>query len=224
MASDGPTGCSSLLITHGARSMIQQLANEQYLLQYIYMKSLSLARPLVIYMVGKPGAGKSFFARQFGETFGAPIISVDRLRSELFSEPTYSTEEQQIIDRLVDYQFSELLKTRRTIILDGNCNVKAKRITFDTVAHRAGYQTLSIWVQTDDSTAKQRSLKRSDKRPEDVYNRSLNDEQYQNLTKRFTQPTAEPHIVISGKHTYATQARTVLKRLVETHQAEAESA
>ena len=47
------------------------------------MKSLSLAKPLVLVVIGLPGAGKSFFARQFSETFGAPMVSGDRIRHVL---------------------------------------------------------------------------------------------------------------------------------------------
>lgn len=183
------------------------------------MKSLSLSRPLVMMMIGRPGAGKSFFARQFSTMFGAPVVSYDRLRFELFSQPTFSNEEQDILDRLVAYQVEELLKTNRTFIVDGGCNSKVARANFARLAKLAGYGTLSVWVQTDDATCQLRATKRSKRRADDVYNVSLTPDQFINQSKRLTQPTSESHVVISGKHTYNTQARTVLKKIIEPRQA-----
>lgn len=167
-------------------------------------------------MVGVPGSGKSFFATQFGETFNAPVIGYDRLRYELFSEPTFSNEEQQIIGRIASLELGELLKTRSTIIVDGAHNTKVSRHNLGQLARSAGYETLTVWVQTDEATARSRSLKRSKRRQGDAYNVSLTPEQFAAETKRFTAPAdPERYIVISGKHTYAAQARTVLKRFAE---------
>lgn len=183
------------------------------------MKSLSLSRPLVIMMIGRPGAGKSFFARQFSTMFGAPVVSYDRIRHELFTQPTYNSEEQDIIDRLVAYQVEELLKTNKTFIIDGGCNSKIARATFARGAKEQSYNTLAVWVQTDEATCKFRATKRSTRRADDAYNLSLNPEQFLNLSKRLTQPTTEPHVVISGKHTYNAQARVVLKKIIEPREA-----
>ena len=58
-------------------------------------------------------------------------------------------------------------------------------------------------------------MKRSSRRKDDKYNTSLTGQQYEQLAKRFSPPSSnEASIVISGKHTYATQARMVLKKLV----------
>jgi predicted kinase len=185
------------------------------------MKSLSLDRPLVIMMIGRPGAGKSFFARQFSATFGAPLVSFDRLRFELFTQPTYSVDEQDILERIALYQIEELLKTNKTFIVDGGCNTKAARMYITKVAKMGGYNTLAIWTQTDDLTCKIRATKRSPRRADDAYNISLTPEQFVTLSRRVAPPTAiEPHIVISGKHTYTAQARAVLKRLVEPRASE----
>lgn len=172
-------------------------------------------------MIGRPGAGKSFFARQFSTMFGAPIVSYDRLRFELFSQPTFSNEEQDILDRLVTYQVEELLKTNRTFIVDGGCNSKIARANFARQAKQADYGTLSVWVQTDDATCQLRATKRNKRRADDAYNVSLTPDQFINFSKRLTQPTAESHVVISGKHPYTTQARSVLKKIIEPRKVEA---
>lgn len=179
------------------------------------MKSLSVSKPLILIMVGLPGSGKSFFARQFSDTFNAPVVSYDRIRYCLTEVPTYEKGENDLVKMLADYQIEELLKTQKTFILDGGSDQRAERAAFRTKVAKAGYDTLLIWVQTDEVTAKYRSMKRSKRRTYDQLNPSLTAGQYDQLASKFLAPADnENHVVISGKHTYATQARVVLKKLV----------
>jgi predicted kinase len=171
-----------------------------------YMKSLSLARPLVLATVGLPGSGKSFFARQFSETFGAPVVSADRLRFVAGSET---------IAPLASYIMEELFKTQKTFIVDGLAATRTERVELRKAAKAKGYDVLLIWVQTDATTSQYRSMRRSKRREDDKYNSPLTSEEYDRQARRFYAPIAsEPVVVVSGKHTYATQARIVLKKLV----------
>lgn len=167
------------------------------------MKSLSLSQPHVIIMVGLPGSGKSFFAEQFADTFHAPYLSLTRItRFEGVSADT--------ANHLLHYQLDELLKTHQSLIVDGTANTRFERMELTKKARAAGYETLFIWVQTDPATAKQRATKETKGKPSPV----LSVEEYDRQVKRFVAPNAiEQSIVISGKHTYATQAKIVLKRL-----------
>lgn len=189
------------------------------------MKSLNLAQPQMLMIAGNPGAGKSFFARQFSETFDAPVVSVDRIRFELFANPTFSSDEADLVWRIAGYIIEELLKTNRSFVVDGGCNSRAERLRLSQSARRAGYAAPIIWVQTDVATCRVRALKRNpEKRSDDKYNASLTEEIFDNLVRRFTEPTHEKHVVISGKHTYGTQARMVLRKLVADREADAEEA
>lgn len=177
------------------------------------MKTLSLAQPLIMMVIGLPGAGKSFFARQFSETFSIAHISADRIRYELFAEPQFTNDENEIVNRLQDYMTTELAKSGRSFLIDGGCNTKTARQKIAQLAKENGYGTLLIWVQTDPATAKARSLKRSPNKPDDQYSPSISDAQFEAFARRFALPIKEEHVVISGKHVYGTQARTVLRKL-----------
>lgn len=189
------------------------------------MKSLNLARPQILLIVGNPGAGKSFFARQFSETFGAPVVSVDRIRYELFENPTYGNDENDLVGRMASYVMEELLKTKRSFVMDGGCNSRTERTRLLQLAKKADYAAPVIWVQTDLTTCRTRALKRyPEKNIDDRYSPRLNEQAFENLVKHFTEPTREKHVVISGKHTYGTQAKMVLRKLVSEREASAEEA
>jgi len=179
------------------------------------MKSLSLSQPLVLMMIGVPGAGKSFFARQFAETFSAPLVSMDKLRITISPQTTYTRDEDIVVLELMKQQITEFIKTKKTFIIDGGLNTRVDRVAIQRFAQEAGYGTLIIWVQTDDPTCKLRAMRRKERNRFDAYNTSLSSEQFVSLSKRLTPPNAqEPFVVISGKHTYPTQAKVILKKLV----------
>lgn len=164
------------------------------------MKSLSLSKPHLIIMVGVPGSGKTFFAEKFAETFRAPYISFEKIAS-------YLPENYKAAEEIAQYQLDELLKTSQSLIVDGTGDSRTSRAELARKARTAGYEALLIWVQTDPATAKSRALKQykeAGKNPDD----------YEKALKCFTPPSAiEKPVVLSGKHTYATQAKVVLKKL-----------
>jgi len=189
------------------------------------MKALSLAKPLFILVIGLPGAGKSFFARHFADTFGAPLVAADELQFELFEAPKFTPQEQGLIKRLAERQLTQLTKTRTTIVIDGLCNTRKERQQFEQFAHAKGYGTMIVWVQTDEPTAKTRATTRNRKRPGDELNIKLTAEQYTAQAKRLAPPTkTEEYIVISGKHTYSTQAKMVLRKLAAPRAQKAQAA
>jgi predicted kinase len=168
------------------------------------MKSLSLTKPNMIVMVGIPGSGKTFFAEKFAETFNAPYASLERIAALSGDEKSAGS--------VLKYQIDELLKTQKTIIVDGMSDTHSERGELAKLAKKADYEILVIWTQTDLATAKSRSVKEVKNKT----NHTLSSDNYDALVKRFSPPSAiEKPVVISGKHTYAAQARVVLKKLSE---------
>lgn len=173
------------------------------------MKPLSLNAPHLIVMTGIPGSGKSFFAERFSSTFKAPIVSFERLRAELFNNPSYSTDEQIILGRVADYLLDELMKTGQTIVYEGPSSTKADRQKIVKKAKGSSYEPLIVWVQTESAAAKARATKQIDGKP------AMSKDRFVTSLKQFSAPgVGEKAIVISGKHTYASQLKIVLGRLV----------
>lgn len=166
------------------------------------MKSLSLTKPHVIVMVGVPGSGKTFFAEKFADTFHAPYISRDKI-SDIVADAASA-------DKLVLMMLEEFMKTKQSIIIEGPSLTRQERLAIYKLARKASYEPMLVWVQTHQDTARTRSLKVNKPTIQSV--RTAED--FDKEVKRFHAPTAqEKPVVISGMHTYATQARTVLKKL-----------
>lgn len=163
------------------------------------MKSLQLSAPHIIAMVGIPGAGKTQFATEFAEMFHAP-----RLDSDILSE---LSGDAAAVDATAGTLLKELMKTRQTVVFEGATERRVWRAELMKLAQQAGYKVLFVWVQTDAVTAKQRWLKL----------RRKDEASFQHKLSQFSAPhTSEPYVVISGRHTYSTQARAVLTRLSAT--------
>jgi predicted kinase len=176
-------------------------------------------------IIGLPGAGKSYFAGHFSDTFGAPLVSHDKLQFELFDTPKHTPAEYGLISRLAELQLAELVKTHASILIDGFCNSRKERIQLEQFAANHNYDTLIVWVQTDEPTAKTRATTRNAKRPGDERNPRLTAEQYTTFSGRLVAPLKqEQYVVISGKHTYTTQARMVLRKLAAPRIEKAEAA
>ncbi len=179
------------------------------------MKSLSTSRPLVLLIVGVPGAGKSHFARQFAEIFHTPLVSYDKVQNLLFSEPKFSKEEELVIANIMNNQIQELFKTQKTFIIDGAVNSRVARMEIERAAKNHDYGTLTVWIQTDHESAQHRVLSRNKRRDGDKYNIRMTEEQFKKHAQRINPPALrEQYTVISGKHTFATQAKVVLKKIV----------
>lgn len=166
------------------------------------MKSLRLTRPHAIMMVGIPGSGKSFFAEQFASMFNAPYI--DSLTIEERAKTPEAAGE------LMALYINEIAKTEETFVFEGDTDSRTKRTEFARWAKSKGYKPVLIWVQTDKATSKARSVKHNGLAPE----------VFDDIIKDFSPPHPdEKAIVISGKHTYATQAKVVLGHLAKEAEA-----
>jgi len=165
------------------------------------MKPSTSAAAHVIIMVGIPGAGKTTFAEHFADTFKAPYINPSDI-SETVGIDADTTE------KVTQLLFGELLKTSRTLVYEGSTFTKDQRTAITKFITKAGYKPLIVWVQTEPVEAKRRATSSQKK------GGAISSAEFNEALASFEPPTAnEKPVVISGKHTYGTQAKSVLKRL-----------
>lgn len=167
------------------------------------MKSLQLSQPHLLIVVGAPRSGKSTFATRFSETFHTPFINGGILTSV--------AADHQAALRLASVMFTELQKTKQTLIYEPVTGIKAERTMLAKVARKHGYVPLLVWVQTDRHIAEARATQKSRHNPHPITAK-----EFEQQLKHFTAPgKGEQYVVISGMHTYATQAKAVLRKLSE---------
>jgi predicted kinase len=168
------------------------------------MKPLTPSTPHVIMMVGIPGAGKTTFAEHFAKTFSAPYLNPRSLAYEAGIGVDKA-------EKAVEVLLSEFLKNERSIVYEGPTETKVERAELIAIAKKAGYQTLIVWVQTEPLEAKRRAMRKQQP------GTPLTADEFDNAFAYFQAPTeAEKPVVISGRHTYATQLKAVLKNLART--------
>lgn len=160
-------------------------------------------------MVGIPGAGKSFFGDHFAQTFNAPIINEKDIQGDIFGSVSTNKTEITITHKAAMSALRQLFKTKQTIIYEGLATTKSERKDLATLAQSASYYPMFIWVQTESYEAKRRSmLKTASPR--------LTSDEFDRQVKLFSIPdSSEKFVVISGKHTYASQLKIVLKYIAE---------
>ncbi|HRV76442.1 MAG TPA: AAA family ATPase, partial [Candidatus Saccharimonadales bacterium] len=115
---------------------------------------LSAAQPLLVLVIGIPGSGKTFFARQFSDSYKFFCLDSGKFESELQDLNSSYEDVSKVSNKLVENTYDQALKAFRHIILTGSYNNVKQRNEVITKAQKSGYRTLIVWVQTDEETAK----------------------------------------------------------------------
>lgn len=177
------------------------------------MAKLSPVKPFVLMLYGYPGAGKTYFARQLSEKLQVAHLQADRIRAELFEQPRYDKQENDVILQLMDYMTGEFLAAGMSVIYDANMLRLAQRRALRDLARKAKAQPMLVWFQMDPETAWMRGQKRDRRRADDRYAAQLDRHTFERIAAAMQNPTvAEDYAVVSGKHLFNTQYGAVLSK------------
>lgn len=180
------------------------------------MNKLALNKPTLILLYGYPGAGKTFFSRQFCDDIVAAHVQGERIRYELFDEPRYDKQENEVVNHLMEYMAEEFLNAGVSVLYDMNAARVGQRRILRDMARRCKAKFALIWIQVDTESAFTRVVKRDRRKIDDKYAQPLDRTTFDNLTGHMQNPEAtEDFMVISGKHTYQTQRSAVIKKLYD---------
>jgi predicted kinase len=172
-------------------------------------------KPLLILLYGFPGSGKTYFARQLCEHFQAAHVHGDRIRAELFEQPRYDREENEVINHLMDYMTGEFLNAGMSVVYDANAMRLSQRRQLRDMARKAGAQPVLIWQQIDVESSFTRATKRDRRKADDKFSPAIDRPTFERIASGMQNPQNEEYIVISGKHVFGTQLSALMKRLQE---------
>lgn len=180
------------------------------------MNKLVLNHPTLIMLYGYPGAGKTFFARQLCEDIQAAHVQGDRIRAELFEQPRYDRQENEIVAHLMNYMTEEFLAAGMSVVYDTNAMRLTQRRELRDLARNCKAQSMLIWFQIDFESAYARLMRRDRRKADDRYAASLDRNTFNGILGGMQNPDpTEDYAVISGKHTYQTQHSTVMRKLYD---------
>lgn len=166
---------------------------------------------------GFPGAGKTYFARQFTENVQAAHLQADKIRAELFENPRYDKQENDIVNQLMDYMTEEFLSAGLSVVYDVNAMRSGQRRMLRDLAFKYHAVPVLVWFQMDIETAFARNNKRDRRRADDKYAAGWDRTSYESIIGHMQNPTAaESPIVISGKHLFNMQQSAVVSKLRQT--------
>lgn len=182
----------------------------------ITMSKLALTHPTLVMLYGYPGSGKTFLARQLCDDLQAAHVQGERIRYELFEQPRYDRQENEIVSHLMDYMTEEFLNAGISVIYDVNAMRVNQRRELRDLARKSKAQSVLVWLQIDIESAYLRNAKRDRRKADDKYSLALPRNVFDNILGGMQNPMpTEDYIVISGKHTYQTQRSTFIKKLYD---------
>ncbi|HSX07025.1 MAG TPA: ATP-binding protein [Candidatus Saccharimonadia bacterium] len=180
------------------------------------MAKIVPTKPLLILLYGFPGSGKTFFARQLCDLITTVHVQGDRMRSELFENPSYSKQENHIVTSLMNYMTGEFLNAGVSVIYDTNALRVSQRRALRNMATKAGIETVLVWLQIDPESAYVRAAKRDRRKIDDRYAQQIDRATFDTLSAGMQNPDAtERYQVISGKHVFGTQKNAMLRHLLD---------
>ncbi|MDQ5913488.1 MAG: hypothetical protein QG623_106 [Patescibacteria group bacterium] len=176
---------------------------------------LSGAQPLFVLVVGTPGSGKSFFARQFADSYRFFYVETGRFENIVSTLSSSNKEVIATAKLITDAILDQALRSFKHIILEGPYYSARDREEILSRARKAGFGTLIVWVQTDLETSEYRALNRDRRRVDDKYSLSFSQAEFAQMTRAFQKPNSNKDnlVVVSGKHDFKSQGVIVLKKI-----------
>src|ERR1035438_318796 len=113
------------------------------------MSKILPLKPFLLILYGYPGSGKTYFARQFCESLQAAHLQADRIRGELFEQPRYDKQENDVTNQLMNYMAEEFLSAGLSVVYDANAVRTAQRHALRAMANKYHAQPVLVWLQAD---------------------------------------------------------------------------
>lgn len=138
-------------------------------------------------MLGYPGSGKTTTARYIHELTGAVHLWADKIRNELYPNPTHSHQENIELYNHLNKLTAEILASGHSVVFDTAFNFYKDREYLRTIASENGSKVLLIWVQADKDLAKQRAT-HDNHAQRNSYPQTMSQKRFERITGDFELP------------------------------------
>ncbi len=108
-----------------------------------------IMKQLLIMMIGRPGSGKSHFAKQLAPKLGAVRLNGDHARISLFADPAElaNPANNPFVFGALDYAAYEILKAGYGVVYDAQMNYLDYRNKNRELAAQFDTPAVLVWVQ-----------------------------------------------------------------------------
>lgn len=158
---------------------------------------------MVVIVMGLPGSGKSYFAVRVAQMLNAKYISSDKLRKEMFAQPTYSSAEKLEVYNEMMRRTTEASEQGEDIVLDATFYSKDLRQKFINETKNIS-SVFVIEVYAEEELVKERLLLPREDSDADF-------EVYKAVEKKW-EPFNEEHLVLRSTNNNITE---MLKRTAD---------
>ena len=180
------------------------------------MVKVKLKQPVFFILMGMPGSGKTYLARQLSKTFSAAHVSAEQIRSELLEKPSFSPEEEEAVKNMMFLMSEQFLANNLATVFDSSASTKAARKQLAQFGRGLKAKPMIIWQQIDRTSAWSRCQERQQQpTDDDTHHTAIDREVFDRFVSLIEEPTREEVIVVSGKHSGSGQLQTILRRLLE---------
>lgn len=108
-------------------------------------------------MLGYPGSGKTTTALEISKVTGAEHLWADRIRREMFGNPTHSHKENLKLYAHMNEMAEQLLKEGKSVVFDTNFNFYKDREHMRQIAAKTGAKAVLVWITTPKDIARKRA-------------------------------------------------------------------
>ena len=98
---------------------------------------------MIVVICGLPGVGKTTLAKQLAPLIDATLLSTDKIRKQLFKEPTYHREERELVYNVMLLIAKYLHHSGTDCILDATFNKEESR---QEVKKKLGLPPEQFWI------------------------------------------------------------------------------
>lgn len=158
-------------------------------------------KPLLVILVGIPGSGKSYFAKQLAPELGAVRLNGDSMKAaiygsyEIIRAKNLIKEANQRGFAAIDYATEEVLRAGHSVVYDANNNKRVIRDKHRALAARQDAVAVVAWIRVPEAVAKERATTREKTTDQPMFDAALFDDVMKRQSANFDTPGADENCI-----------------------------